>query len=67
MKDEYAPIFIADQIVKYRDELCIITFGPLTNVAIAFHRSKPINSLSSLYINGGAFSGEGNVMDRCGA
>jgi inosine-uridine nucleoside N-ribohydrolase len=40
VQSKFAPLFIAEQIRKYSEELCIITFGPLTNLAIAFHQTQ---------------------------
>lgn len=67
MQKEYAPIFIAEQIKKYSSELCIITFGPLTNLALAFHRNQNLKVVSSVRINGGAASGVGNVINSSGS
>lgn len=67
VQKQNASVFIAEQIRKYSDELCLISFGPLTNFAIAFHQTQTINILSSIRINGGAVSGVGNVIGFAGA
>jgi purine nucleosidase len=67
LQKQSAPVFIAEQIKKYSSELCIITLGPLTNLALAYHRTQDIKLLSSIRINGGAFTGVGNVINSTGS
>lgn len=63
IQPDYAPVWISKQIKKYTQELCIITLGPLTNIGLAFHNSQSVKVLSTIRINGGAFTGVGNVIN----
>ena len=65
MQSKPAAIFIEESIIKYKQELCIITLGPMTNIALAFHLSLAnsyFNDVSSVRINGGSYTGVGNVV-----
>lgn len=53
---------ICDQVRAYPNEVSILTFGPLTNIARAFQRDPELPSLvDSLYIGGGTYEAPGNV------
>lgn len=67
VQEESASVFIAEQIRKHSEELCIITFGPLTNLAIAFHQTQTLKVLSSIRVNGGALTAVGNVINSSGS
>jgi len=56
---------LSEAISKYKTELCIITLGPLTNLAMAYHINLingKDNQISSIRILGGSYSGVGNVV-----
>ena len=67
VKPQFAPLFIAEQIRKHDQELCLISFGPLTNIAIAFHQTQSLKILSSIRINGGSSTAVGNVINSSGS
>jgi inosine-uridine nucleoside N-ribohydrolase len=40
VQKQSAASFISKAIQKYKQELCLIAFGPLTNFAMAFHLNQ---------------------------
>ena len=62
-----AALFISESIRTYKSQLAIATLGPLTNFALAFHLSMANgkhHQLSSVRINGGSYTGVGNVINH---
>ena len=59
-----AAIFIAESLRKHTNKLCIITFGPLTNLALGFHMWQGTAKVSSVRICGGTSTGAGNVKSQ---
>ena len=59
----------SDTIIEWAErcpgELCLITLGPLTNLALAIQKKKSsLNNLKEVIIMGGAFTVPGNITPR---
>ena len=60
--DAHAADFIADAAREYGDDLTVASIGPPTNLALALARDPDLpNTISDIYVMGGAFRGPGNV------
>lgn len=67
VQDKPAALFIEESIQKYKEDLCIVNLGPITNMALAFHLSlakNSFNNISSIRINGGSYTGVGNIIGK---
>jgi pyrimidine-specific ribonucleoside hydrolase len=62
---KYAPDAIIAWAEKYPGEMCLITLGPLTNLALAIQKKKAsLNNLRAVIIMAGAFTVPGNITPR---
>ena len=48
--------------MKYKENLSITTFGPLTNLAVAFHYEYKVKDIGAVSLLGGQYTGVGNVV-----
>lgn len=44
--------------------MAITTFGPLTNLALAFHYDYQVKNIGMVNLQGGQYTGVGNVMNQ---
>jgi inosine-uridine nucleoside N-ribohydrolase len=48
--------------LKHKENLSITTFGPLTNLAVAFHYEYKVKDIGAVSLLGGQYTGVGNVV-----
>lgn len=67
IQTQHASKFIAESALKHKENLSITTFGPLTNLAIAFHYEYKVRDIGTVSLLGGQYTGVGNVVDEYSA
>lgn len=62
IQEKHASKFIAESALNYKERLSVTTFGPLSNLAIAFHYDYRVKDIGAVSLLGGQYTGVGNVV-----